>query len=103
MKKLLFAVLLCTAAPAMVLVNSQPAYARSGGNGGLSIPASQVPKAVKKNFHQLYPAATEVQWEYNPPVYYGTASYVAGYKVGVEKWEATFNASGVFLFAVRKA
>ncbi len=102
MKKLLLAVLLCTAAPAMVLVSSQATYARSGSNDGTSIPASTVPKPVRQTFRQMYSTASQTKWFYNPPVYYGTASYSAEFYLGIEKWEATFDPSGTFLFAVRK-
>ena len=100
MKKLILAVFLLTASFAMVALSTQTVYAKSGGNSN-SIPASQVPKPVKKNFKSMYPTATQVEWEYKP-VYYGTPVYTASFHLGSQKWEANYNADGTFVSAYPK-
>ncbi|HNP23621.1 MAG TPA: hypothetical protein PKM63_06230 [Panacibacter sp.] len=103
MKKVLFAILLVSASVSMVAINSDSVYAaRSGKNGGsTSIPASQVPTAVKKSFKSMYPTATKLQWEM-APLYYGGNVYTAGFYLGTQKWEANYYADGTFISAAPK-
>lgn len=102
MRKLILAVLLLTATTAMLTLSVTPTYAKSGGGGGSnSIPASQVPKPVKRSFKSQYTAASQVEWEYKP-VYYGTPVYTATFYLGAQKWEANYNADGTFVSAYPK-
>lgn len=100
MKKLLLAVLMLTATFSIIGVSAESVYAKSGGSTN-SIPASQVPKVVKRNFKSMYPTATQIEWEYKP-VYYGTPVYTASFHLGSQKWEANFYADGSFLSAYPK-
>jgi len=100
MKKLLLVVFMLTATFSIIGVSAESVYARSGGSTN-SIPASQVPKAVKKNFKSMYPTATQIEWEFKP-VYYGTRVYTASFHLGSQKWEANFYADGTFLSAYPK-
>ena len=95
MRKLLFALLIVVAAPAFITVHVQASYAARSGNG-IKIPASQVPKAVKRSFKQSFPTATQVEWEYNPQ-YYGGNIYTASFHLNGQRWEASFNESGTML------
>ncbi|HRI20361.1 MAG TPA: hypothetical protein PLA68_05385 [Panacibacter sp.] len=101
MKKLMFALFLLSASAAMVTLSTETVYARSGGGNTNSIPASQVPKPVKKTFKGLYSTAGQVEWEYKP-VYYGTPVYTASFYLGAQKWEANFTADGIFVSAYPK-
>ena len=67
MKKLLLAVFMLTATFSIIGVSAESVYARSGGSTN-SIPASQVPKAVKKDFKSMYSTATQIEWEFKPMV-----------------------------------
>lgn len=100
MKKILLAVFLIAASVTLVGISSQQVYAKSGGNSN-SIPASQVPKPVKRNFKMMYPTATQVEWEYKP-VYYGSPMYTASFYLGAQKWEANYYADGTFVSAYPK-
>lgn len=102
MKKLLFAVLLITASAAMVTADIQPSFAKSGGGNSDNIPASQVPKPVKKNFRTMYPGVGQVEWDFTPAAYYGYAYYTAGFKIGSQKWEANYREDGTFISAYPK-
>lgn len=97
MKKLILAVFLFTATTAMITLSSQTLFAKSGGTS-VQIPASQVPKPVKKNFRSMYPTAKSVQWEYEA-VYYGSPVYTAEFYLGSQKWEADYNGDGTFISA----
>lgn len=100
MKKLLLAVLMVTATFTIIGVSTETVYAKSGGNTN-SIPASQVPKPVKRTFKSMYTTATQIEWEYKP-VYYGTPVYTASFHLGSQKWEANFYADGSFVSAYPK-
>lgn len=102
MKKLLFALMLFAAIPSLVVLSSSSAYAFSGGKGGTKIPASQVPRPVKKTFRADFPTATQVEWEFST-VYYGGNTYTASFNNNGQKWEATFSADGALLTAAPKA
>ena len=102
MKKIILAVLLVSASVSIVVLSSETIYARSGKGGSKSsIPASQVPTAVKKNFRSMYPGVTKVQWEM-APIYYGGNVYTAEFYLGTQKWEASYYADGTFISAVPK-
>ncbi|HRH48649.1 MAG TPA: hypothetical protein PLP23_07855 [Panacibacter sp.] len=101
MKKIMLALFLLSATAAMVTLSSETVYAKSGGGGSNGIPASQVPKPVKKNFKGMYATATSVEWEYKP-VYYGTPVYTASFYLGAQKWEANYNSDGTFVSAYPK-
>ena len=100
MKKLILAVFLLSATTATLTLAPESSYARSGGSTN-SIPASQVPKPVKRDFKSMYPTATQVEWEYKP-VYYGTPVYTASFHLGSQKWEANYTADGAFVSAYPK-
>ncbi len=100
MKKIMLAVFLLSATATMVGLPSETVYAKGGGNSN-SIPASQVPAPVKKNFKSMYPTATQVEWEYTP-VYYGTPVYTASFRLGSQKWQANYYADGTFVSAYPK-
>ena len=102
MKKLILALVLLCSATTMIAVNPQTVYAKSGGSSTNSIPASQVPKAVKRSFKSQYPDATRIEWEYKP-VYYGTPIYTASFRLGSQKWEANYTTDGNFVSAYPKA
>lgn len=95
MRKLLFALLLTIATPAIVNTPVQASTVAASGNG-IKIPASQVPKAVRKSFKLSFPTATQVEWEYNPQ-YYGGNIYTASFRLNGQRWEASFNESGTLL------
>lgn len=100
MKKLILALFLLSASVTIIGINSTTIYAKSGGNSN-TIPASQVPAPAKKNFRADYPAAKSVEWEYTP-VYYGTPVYTASFKLGHDKWAASYYPDGTRISAYPK-
>ena len=95
MRKMLFVLLIVITTPVFVSQNVQATSLTSSG-GGIKIPASQVPKAVKKTFNSSFPTATHIEWEYNPQ-YYGGNIYTASFNLNGQKWEASFGESGTLL------
>ena len=101
MKKIFLVATLLVAVPSFVVLNVQSVYARSN-RGGTPIPASQVPRPVKKSFKQAFPDATQVEWEYTA-LYYGGVTYIASFKLNGQKWEASFSPDGVLISSGPKA
>jgi len=100
MKKLMLALFLLSASVMMIGTSSTVVYAKSGGNSN-TIPASEVPSLVKKSFRTDYPDAKSVEWEYTP-VYYGSSVYTANFKLGHDKWSASYYADGTRISAYPK-
>jgi len=101
MKKIFLAVMLLVAVPSFIILDVQSVYARSG-RGGTPIPASAVPRPVKKSFKQTFPDATQVEWEYTA-LYYGGVKYIASFKMNGQKWEASFSPDGILISSGPKA
>ena len=60
------------------------------------IPASEVPRAVKQDFHARYPNATNVRWELETE--HGTRVYEATFlKANGQRTKAEWLANGTFL------
>jgi len=101
MKKIFLTAMLLVAVPSFILLNVQSVYARSS-RGGTPIPASEVPRPVKKSFKQAFPGATQVEWEYTA-LYYGGVKYIASFKMNGQKWEASFSPDGILISSGPKA
>jgi hypothetical protein len=99
MKKILLAASLLIAATSFTGINSANAAGivsvKSGG--GVHIPASQVPVAVRASFASNFPNATNVRWERETE--HGRIQYQADFIQNGQRWRAVFASNGTLLSA----
>lgn len=98
MKKIFLAASLLFAATTFTGVTSANATVvmlKSGG--GVHIPASQVPVAVRASFASNFPNATNVRWERETE--HGRTQYQADFLQNGQRWRAVFASNGTLLSA----
>ncbi len=88
LKKLLFALLLCTA-----LLACSKNDDNNNNNNDDHITASQVPAPVMTAFTTRYPAASgQIEWELE----HGN-TYKVKFFIGSQRWQAQFTTNGTFI------
>ncbi|QEC68428.1 hypothetical protein FRZ67_14355 [Panacibacter ginsenosidivorans] len=99
MKKIFLAASLLIAAATFTGFSSAHAAVtisvKSGG--GVHIPASQVPVAVRASFAANFPTATNVRWERQTE--HGRTQYQADFLMNGQRWRAVFASNGTLLSA----
>ena len=94
MKKLILAALLLSSV-SYAAYSAPVKYAYYKKDDGRHIPASEVPDAVKKSFHNRYPGATNVRWEVERED--GRRVYEAEFNFKGRHLKAEFAPNGTFL------
>lgn len=63
--------------------------------GGIHIPASRVPEAVKATFTSMFPNATNVRWQAEKE--HGQIVFQADFLLNGQRWRAVFSADGTYI------
>ena len=96
MKKVIFAALMLASVSSFAHTNaSASSYAVMKSGDGQHIPASEVPRAVKVSFRNMFPTATNVRWERERE--HGSVIYKASFNFNGSKMTAKFAPDGTYL------